>query len=115
MDCQVCDLYLRTGDPSTWQGRVTPVGSREPDVPRTIEVNPGGTGSSIGGSPGPRARPRYARAVDAEHTDDGDGGGVDPHLHRALGLTDDERDEIEVILGRRPNPVELSLYGVMWS
>jgi phosphoribosylformylglycinamidine synthase len=53
--------------------------------------------------------------VDGEHTDDGDGGAVDPHLHRALGLTDDERDEIEAILGRPPNPVELALYGVMWS
>jgi phosphoribosylformylglycinamidine synthase len=36
-------------------------------------------------------------------------------LHRALGLTDDERDRIEDVLGRDPNPLELALFGVMWS
>ena len=36
-------------------------------------------------------------------------------LHRALGLTDDEFGLIEKVLGREPNPLELALYGVMWS
>ncbi|KAA0235571.1 MAG: Phosphoribosylformylglycinamidine synthase subunit PurL [Acidimicrobiales bacterium] len=36
-------------------------------------------------------------------------------LHRALGLTDDEAAEIERILGRRPNSLELAMYAVMWS
>ncbi len=36
-------------------------------------------------------------------------------LHRALGLTDDELDSIIGILGRDPNPLELSMYSVMWS
>ena len=36
-------------------------------------------------------------------------------LHRALGLTDEERDRIEEILGRPPNDLETSLYSVMWS
>ncbi len=36
-------------------------------------------------------------------------------VHRALGLTDDEADAIERILGRRPNHLELAMYAVMWS
>jgi phosphoribosylformylglycinamidine synthase len=36
-------------------------------------------------------------------------------IHRALGLTDDERDRIEQILGRPPNHLELAMYAVMWS
>ena len=36
-------------------------------------------------------------------------------LHRALGLTDDEADQIATILGREPNPLELAMYAVMWS
>ncbi|MDP9442599.1 MAG: phosphoribosylformylglycinamidine synthase subunit PurL, partial [Actinomycetota bacterium] len=36
-------------------------------------------------------------------------------VHRALGLTDDEADRIEAILGRRPNHLELAMYAVMWS
>ncbi len=36
-------------------------------------------------------------------------------LHRALGLTDDEAESIATILGREPNPLELSMYSVMWS
>ncbi len=36
-------------------------------------------------------------------------------LHRALGLTDDELEEIRRVLGREPNHLELALYGVMWS
>ena len=36
-------------------------------------------------------------------------------LHRALGLTDDEADQITDILGRPPNPLELAMYAVMWS
>ena len=35
-------------------------------------------------------------------------------LHRALGLTDDEAEEINSILGREANPLELSMYSVMW-
>ncbi|MDQ6840039.1 MAG: phosphoribosylformylglycinamidine synthase subunit PurL [Actinomycetota bacterium] len=40
---------------------------------------------------------------------------MDPALHRALGLTDDEATAIEQLLGRRPNHLELALYAVMWS
>ena len=36
-------------------------------------------------------------------------------LHRALGLTDDEAETIDEILGRPANPLELSMYSVMWS
>jgi len=36
-------------------------------------------------------------------------------LHRALGLTDSELDDIRSVLGRDPNNLELALYGVMWS
>ena len=36
-------------------------------------------------------------------------------LHRALGLTDEEADAIERILGRVPNSLELAMYAVMWS
>ncbi len=36
-------------------------------------------------------------------------------LHRTLGLTDGERDEVEAILGRAPNHLELALFAVMWS
>jgi phosphoribosylformylglycinamidine synthase len=36
-------------------------------------------------------------------------------LHRALGLTDAEAAEIERILERPPNHLELAMYAVMWS
>lgn len=36
-------------------------------------------------------------------------------IHRALGLTDAELDDIREILGREPNHLELSMYSVMWS
>jgi len=36
-------------------------------------------------------------------------------LHRALGLTDGELSEIEAVLGRVPNHLELAMYAVMWS
>jgi len=36
-------------------------------------------------------------------------------VHRALGLTDEEVADIERILGRRPNHLELAMYAVMWS
>jgi len=36
-------------------------------------------------------------------------------IHRALGLTDAELDDIRAILGREPNRLELSMYSVMWS
>jgi phosphoribosylformylglycinamidine synthase len=39
----------------------------------------------------------------------------DELVHRALGLTDDEADQIDTILGRSPNHLELALYAVMWS
>jgi phosphoribosylformylglycinamidine synthase II len=38
-----------------------------------------------------------------------------PDLHRALGLTDEEAGDIERILGRRPNELELAMFAVMWS
>jgi phosphoribosylformylglycinamidine synthase len=47
--------------------------------------------------------------------DESDGPGVAAGIHRALGLTDDERDQIEAILGRPPNHLELAMYSVMWS
>src|SRR3546814_14957140 len=40
---------------------------------------------------------------------------LDPDVHRALGLTDDEADEIARILGRPANHLELAMYSVMWS
>src|SRR3954470_7789244 len=36
-------------------------------------------------------------------------------IHRALGLTDSELEDIIEILGREPNRLELSMYSVMWS
>ena len=36
-------------------------------------------------------------------------------LHRALGLSDDEFEDIKTVLGREPNHLELALFGVMWS
>jgi phosphoribosylformylglycinamidine synthase len=36
-------------------------------------------------------------------------------IHRALGLTDGERDEVEAVLRRPPNHLELALFAVMWS
>jgi phosphoribosylformylglycinamidine synthase II len=36
-------------------------------------------------------------------------------LHRALGLSDDEFGDINTLLGREPNHLELALFGVMWS
>ncbi len=36
-------------------------------------------------------------------------------LHRSLGLTDDEYERIQQILGRVPNHAELAMYSVMWS
>ena len=36
-------------------------------------------------------------------------------IHRALGLTDAELDDIVSILGRDPNRLELSMFSVMWS
>ena len=40
---------------------------------------------------------------------------MDEALHRALGLTDDEAAEVERVLGRAPNELELSMFAVMWS
>ncbi|MGK2928499.1 MAG: AIR synthase related protein, partial [Acidimicrobiales bacterium] len=40
---------------------------------------------------------------------------LDPAVHRALGLTDDEADQIATILGRAPNHLELAMFSVMWS
>ena len=36
-------------------------------------------------------------------------------VHRSLGLTDSEFDDITRILGRDPNHLELAMYSVMWS
>ena len=36
-------------------------------------------------------------------------------LHRALGLSDDERASIVEVLGREPSDLELAMYAVMWS
>jgi hypothetical protein len=40
---------------------------------------------------------------------------LDPDVHRSLGLTDDEAEDIARILGRPPNHLELAMYSVMWS
>ena len=40
---------------------------------------------------------------------------LDPEVHRSLGLTDDEAEEIERILGRPPTHLEIAMYSVMWS
>lgn len=40
---------------------------------------------------------------------------VDKSLHRSLGLTDEEANVINKILGRQANPLELAMYSVMWS
>lgn len=40
---------------------------------------------------------------------------MDDATHRALGLTDDEYDQICTRLGREPNHLELAMYSVMWS
>ena len=42
-------------------------------------------------------------------------GVVEESLHRALGLTDEEYQRIQQILGREPNRAELAMYSVMWS
>jgi phosphoribosylformylglycinamidine synthase II len=36
-------------------------------------------------------------------------------IHRSLGLTDDELERIQEILGREPTHLELAMYSVMWS
>ncbi len=36
-------------------------------------------------------------------------------VHRLLGLTDEEYDQIRMTLGRDPRPAELAMYSVMWS
>ena len=36
-------------------------------------------------------------------------------IHRSLGLTDDEAADIDRILGRAPNHLELAMFAVMWS
>jgi phosphoribosylformylglycinamidine synthase len=36
-------------------------------------------------------------------------------IHRSLGLTDDEAADIDRILGRSPNHLELAMFAVMWS
>ncbi len=40
---------------------------------------------------------------------------TDRPLARSLGLTDDEVDRIEAVLGRDPNDLELAMFSVMWS
>jgi len=42
-------------------------------------------------------------------------GASDAQVHRALGLTDSEAENITRILGRSPNHLELAMYAVMWS
>src|SRR5215207_9338834 len=43
------------------------------------------------------------------------GGWMAVPIHRALGLTDDEAHDIERILDRPPNHLELAMFAVMWS
>jgi phosphoribosylformylglycinamidine synthase len=46
---------------------------------------------------------------------DGEAVATPEPTHRALGLTDDELDQIIDALGREPNHLELAMYSVMWS
>jgi phosphoribosylformylglycinamidine synthase II len=39
----------------------------------------------------------------------------DDAIHRSLGLTDEEFEDIRTINGRDPNHLELAMYAVMWS
>lgn len=39
----------------------------------------------------------------------------DASVHRALGLSDEEYEQIHELLGRHPNHLELAMYSVMWS
>jgi len=39
----------------------------------------------------------------------------DASVHRALGLSDEEYQQIHNLLGRHPNHLELAMYSVMWS
>src|ERR687893_3206883 len=40
---------------------------------------------------------------------------METQLHRELGLSDEEFDDIARILGRQPNHLELAMFSVMWS
>ena len=40
---------------------------------------------------------------------------MDDAIHRALGLTDSEYEDIRKILHRDPNHLELAMFAVMWS
>jgi phosphoribosylformylglycinamidine synthase II len=57
---------------------------------------------------------RYVPVVPDADADAGAAEAGEP-VHRSLGLTDDEAAEIERILGRPPNHLELAMYSVMWS
>lgn len=39
----------------------------------------------------------------------------DTQMHRLLGMTDEEFESVQSILGRDPRPAELAMYSVMWS
>ena len=52
--------------------------------------------------------PCRVRGVSESDTDT-----ADLQVHRALGLTDEEAADIESILGRTPNHLELAMYAVM--
>ena len=57
-----------------------------------------------------------AQAADQDLGEEGsDGEGDDQAVHRLLGLTDQEYDQILTRLGREPRPAELAMYSVMWS
>src|SRR4051794_7887345 len=58
-----------------------------------------------------RARIRFRAMASAPEPNQADG----EEIHRALGLTDDEAQQIEKILGRPANHLELAMYAVMWS
>ena len=45
----------------------------------------------------------------ASGNETGSGAGDTP-IHQALGLTDDEAEQIESILGRSPNHLELAMF-----
>ena len=83
------------------------------------------SGEGPAGQPGGPGAARYARARQCRHQPQDEersehvtvetGPASTEPLHRALGLTDGERDEVEAILRRPPNHLELALFAVMWS
>ncbi|MGH9076366.1 MAG: phosphoribosylformylglycinamidine synthase subunit PurL, partial [Acidimicrobiales bacterium] len=78
------------------------------------EAGDRGAGASGAGASGAGASGAGASGAGASGAGAGAEAGAGP-VHRALGLTDGEAAEIERLLGRAPNHLELAMYAVMWS